>query len=346
MKLILTTLIVSLLLACTAQHDSSTKETIDLLDQNGNSKPRGGVDVGPNVNGGQWLVINKKSLRPIPGTLLFVSVSFGWKETTLENGLKITHHDGSTITITKASIEGNSTPTAAAVKEYLKVKYPERNYSDIQINGSEGVSAEIAVADGRIETDIYLVSELKDFIHVRMNLQHKGMVLTNGQSVLGTIQIKRAGEPVALSVVKQVTLQAGMASKEVPLVFAQTSSTSLKVRDSKKNSGYIVEIPSSSEPVKFEQIKASGQGITFGNEKVIPVENIFIVFRSHDRTLPRGTLNLKAGGVYIVRTDNWPFQDIVTKLLVESLEPGKSVTLKYQKLLVVNPGILVQQPRK
>lgn len=353
MKLILTAVIVSTLLACTPRPsalgpNSRPGEMIDILDQNGDSKPRGGVDVGPNVGGKPGFAFYKKPLLPIPGTQLFVSIAIGWKEKSLPDGIEINHSDGSKITITKFSIEGNDTPTPDTVKEYLKVKHPERNYSDIQINGSKGVSAIFADASGHFETDIYLISELKDFIHVRMKLQHKGMVLASGQSVLGSIQLKRAGETVALSVVKHVTLHSGIISSEVPLEFAQSSANSLKISDSKKKSGYIVEVSSevgfADGSVTFALIKAIGKGITFGNGKIVPVEGIYILFRSNDRTLPRSTINLKVGGVYIVRTDNWPLEDVITKILVESLEPSISVTLKYQTLLAVTPGILVQQP--
>lgn len=347
MKLVLTAVILSTILACTPRINSSPGELIDFQDQNGDTKPRGGVDIGPNgpkVGVGPQLVFHKKTLFPIPGTQLLVSIAFGWKEKTLPNGLEINHNDGSKITITKTMIDGNSTPTLATLKEYLKAKHPDRNYSDIQINGSLGVSAEFTNSEGRVETDIYLISEFKDFIQIRMNLQHVGMVLANGQSVLSSIQLKRAGEPAALSMAKRVTLQSGVISKEVPLEFGQSSATSLKVSDTKKGSGYIVEIESLSEPVKFELIRAIGQGLFFGSGKIVPVESILILFQSNDRTQKRNEINVKVGGVYIVRTDNWPFEDLITKLLVESLEPGKSVTLKYQTLLAVPPGILIQRP--
>ncbi len=345
MKLILTAIIVAVLMACTPSKNSTPSKSIDMLDINGNSKPQeGGVDVGPKGKQPRFYVIYKKSLRPVPTTQFLVSVSFGWKEKALSNGMEINHYDGSKITITKSSIDGTeSAPTMASLKVYLKTKYPERNYSDIQINGSIGVSAELANADGRLETDIYLVSELKDFVHVQMKLQHKDMVLVDGQSVLASIQTKRDGETIPLSMSKHVTIRAGIKSAEVPLEFAQSSSTSLKLSHLKKGNSYIVEVTSAKGSADFELIKAVGQEITLGDGIIVPVEGIYSVLQScNDRTLPRNTINLKVGGVYIVRTENGIFLDTVTKLLVESMDEGKSVTLKYQTLLTVSSGIIIE----
>lgn len=341
MKLILTAIIVSVLMACTPSKNPAPGKSIDMLDIDGNSKPQeGGVDVGPKGKQPYFYVIYKKSLRPIPSTQLLVSVSFGWKEKALSNGLEITHYDGSKITITKASIdESDSAPTVECLKEYLKGKFPGRSYTDIQINGSAGVSAELTNTDGHLGTDIYLISELKDFVHIQMNLQHKDMVLVDGQTVLGSIQIKRDGETAPLSMSKHVTLGAGVASSEVPLEFAQSSPTSLKLVHSKKASSYIVEVTSGNGPKEFELIKVLGQEISLGNDKMVPVEAIYSLFHSsNDRTLTRNTINLKVGGVYIVRTENGIFLDTVTKLLVESMDDGKSVTLKYETLLSIPSG--------
>tara|TARA_B110001454_G_C12723278_1_gene436246 strand:+ start:41754 stop:42806 length:1053 start_codon:yes stop_codon:yes gene_type:complete len=346
MKLILTAIITSVLMACSPTHNVNPSESIDILDPSGNSKPQdGGVDVGPNKVKANRFLVYKLSLQPIPGTQLFISVPFGWKKTELANGLEISNYDGSKLTVTKAKIEGNAGPTLTDLKVYLKAKYPARKYSDIKINGSEGFSAEVTNAEGQLETDVYLISEFKDFIHVRMNLRHKTTVLVSGQSVLESIQTKRDDEPVSLSVVRHVTLRAGITNNEVPLDFAQKSETSLSVKGSKSGAGYIVEIDASHGTTDFDAIKSANKGIMFGDDKSVPIENIETVFQSSDRTLPKNIVYLKDGGVYLVRAENGLFTDSITKVLVESLEPGKSVTLKYQTLMSVPVGILIHPPK-
>lgn len=347
MKLVISAVMIAwLLVACTPQQNLTPGKTLDFLEQDGNTKPGdGGVDVGPKGKNPRVFALNKKTLRPIPSTHLFVSVSFGWTESALPNGLELNHQDGSKVVITKASVDGNETPTLEALKKHLQAKTPSRTYSAIQINDSVGLSAEYTTHDGGIESEVYLISEQKDFIHVRLVDRHKTLVLFNTQNVLASIQLQKPGVQPTLSMKREVKLRAGIPSHQVPLLFAQNSPMSLNANDSSKTSGYILELTQFNGADDFDKVSATEDGLVFGDNKTLCDEQVNKIFQSGESLELEQSVELKLGGIYLVRTQNGPFQDIVAKVLVESIEPGHSVTLKYQTLAPIYIGILINQPK-
>ena len=311
---------------------------------------RGGVDVG-----------NTASAN-IPQTYAMIDYpATGWSRATADNTLSLANDSGSVIAARKAEIGDLSSPNAVSLKQYLSTRYPERDYQIIHVNGLEGVRADLISSGAHHRSDIYLVSELQDFIHIESDLSKSGSGITEGEKILGTIRVKYQGVAYAHEQARTVVLSAYSLKTDekrkaafslsgncysyvdsncqgVAILFDRSS---ISVGAAGYDHGRIVELgPQASVP--FEDIRVEGEYLVAPASK-IPISDIYTAFQPKQPLPEQDSLQLKEGYVYLIRTVSWPEEDIIAKVRVDRLAEDQSLKLTYEKLVYVEPKELQKQ---
>lgn len=310
----------------------------------GGSKPggqsQGGVDVGNLVS----------AIVPETNTSLTYPKD-SWSSSTQDKTLKISNRSGSTIEAKRAEIKDLSSPSAIALQRYLKVKYPERDYQIIKLNGLDGVRAELASAGDQKTSDIYLVSAAMDFIHIQSQLHQADNGITEGDQIILSTRVKFRGVAYENPQVKTVTLQARNSKSPDRHAYsfwgdcftysdkdcnplggeAIAYEGQFQIGTAGYEHGRVVELGSEKD-VPFDSIRVDGEYLVSSVAK-LPIADIYT--ESTPQTIHREVdhIDLKPGFVYLVRTINWPDEDLITKMRVENLNGGDSATITYQKLV-------------
>lgn len=339
--------------ACTPRSVGSNGQTPTGAPSNnsGASRSEGGVDVG-NMN---------SSL--VPETNASMTYPSAWTGSITGQSLEIKNKD-SQIEAQRADIKDLASPSAISLKGYLKDKYPKRDYKVISVHGLEGVRADLIDRSDAKQSDIYLVSELKDFIHIRSDLNGESGV-REGEKILLTVRVKYAGIAYPNAQIKTADLKAYSRADEsrmraaysllsdcysyvdsncrgVAILFGNgTGSESLNVGAGGYDHGRIIDLGPESE-VPFESVKVDGQYL-IAPQTSIPLSDIYTAFTPKDRHREQDKIQLQKGHVYLIRTVSWPDEDLISKVRVDQVQAGVGATLTYQKLVYVEPQTLQTQ---
>ncbi|RYZ79402.1 MAG: hypothetical protein EOP04_27815, partial [Proteobacteria bacterium] len=308
----------------------------------------GGVDVG-NV---------KTSF--VPGTVASLGYPSHWSSSSAEDKISIINVSGSSVAASRSDITAIASPDALSLRLYMQQMFPQRGYEFVTINGLEGIRADLVnTKDGR-QSDLYLVTELKDVIHIQSDLRSADNGIVEGETIIASIRIKYHGVPVLKPLSKTILFDTKKAEDQSILdsyslisdcffynreCYARGSV--LRYRDSVKSpnqltvdNGRIVEIGLDTV-TPYESIRVNGEFLE-GPLAGVAIADIYTAFTPNDPHVEQHNVTLRVGYVYLIRSIAWPEEDLITKLKVESIE-GSKTTISYQKLVFVPPSELSKQ---
>lgn len=333
-----------------------------------NGKAQGGVDVG-NMS---------STAASIPGTNVTITIPRTWDFVTDGKVLKITKAGSSRIEASRSELTDLSSPSQTSLELYLESIYPNRDYKRVELNGMKGVGAEYSNNKGDLESDMYLISELKDFIHIVGRYPKQTNDSVEGAQIISTVKIEYKGSKVENASPKTVDLKSERKPKTESDTFTtfkawtsyslldecETDHTvvssasktckgvSLGIAFWKSDNGLvpglyvggdsrIIEL-GPADKIPFDLIFVDDKYL-YSPESKIPISDVYSVFTPDDQHVESRQLVPKPDHIYLVRTINWPFEDLIVKIKVNSIESGKSLNLTYQKLVAVNADILQEQ---
>ncbi|MCM2352107.1 MAG: hypothetical protein NDI63_00720 [Pseudobdellovibrio sp.] len=336
----------------------------------GQTKAQGGVDVG-NMSS---IVVS------IPQTKVVITVSGNWNYSIEGNTLKITNSNSSSILANRAELTQLTSPNQVGLEKYLESVHPDRDYKPIEYNGMKGVIAEFTDTAGNPQSDIYLISELKDFVHIVGHFNKDDDSASDGNKIISTVRIRYKGTKVQNTSPKTVELKNERKPKgEGDPYNSFKALTSYSLLDdcetnhlAKSNSDTCKGVPvdvafwkSDNGLVPAFYVGSDGRGgriIELGPADQIPFDSVFVddeylvspesktpisdiysVFTPQNQHIEITYLIPKPNHVYLVRTINWPFEDLIVKIKVNSIDSGKSLNFTYQKLVTVSPDVLQKQ---
>jgi len=313
-------------------------------------RANGGVDVG------------NMTSAIVPQTNASISYPNNWSSTSASNVLSVKNKSGSSIEAKKSEITDLSSPSAASLQQYLKTKYPDRSYKIVSFNGFEGVRAELVDTPSAKSSDLYIVSELKDFIHIQSNLKKDDNGIAEGDDIILTVRVKYQGVPYQNAQVKTVTLEARTNSTSVDRHayslwgdcytysdqacnpsggVAVAYERNFLIGTAGYDHGRVVELGPESQ-ILFDSIRVDGDYLVAPLSN-IPISDIYTAFTPKDLQVDQDSIELKEGYVYLVRTTSWPDEDLITKMRVEKVNGGDSAKITYQKLVYVKKDELQKQ---
>jgi len=303
------------------------------------SLDHGGVDVG-NMNS-----------SAVPQTGVNIAYPTNWAGHVDGKTLVVQNQNGSEITAARSEIADLSSPNATSLQEYLKVKFPKRAYKFVAMNGLEGVRADLLDGPQTKESDIYLVSELKDFIHVQSHLSKTANGIVEGEEILLSVRIKYQG--LAYPVAPPKTVQLGEAYSFWGDCYTYVGAcnpmggvgvandNNFHIGLSGYAHGRVVELGPETQ-IPFASIKVDGDYLVAPLSNTL-ISDIYTTFTPSNPLKDQDFISLKPGYVYLVRTINWPDEDLITKMRVENIARDSSVTITYQKLVYVRKEQLQKQ---
>lgn len=306
---------------------------------------QGGVDVG-NMS---------STTSQIPETLATLTYPDNWNGKTINETLLITNSVSSSIKASKSDIRDLVAPTQFSLISYLKSKYPERKYSEFEVNGLKGVRAEISNSALIQISDMYLISEYNDFIHIVSTLNEADSGILEGEKIISTVRLKYLGEPVVNAVPKTVVLNSNFRKYSFSGNCYSNTTIDYKCRGvsvdwnginlsignkSVNDSGRIVELESENI-VSFDSIFIDEEYLIAPETKV-PITDIYTTFTPKNKNVELKSLALKEGFIYLIRVAKWPLEDIILKMKVNSIT-GSELVFTYQELVAVKPDVLQQQ---
>lgn len=337
--------------ACSPKHDQKVQSTQGESSRGEASKldAEGGVDVG-----------NLQSTS-VPLTKASLSYPKTWTPSLNKNILVLSNRSGSLINARKAEIKDLASPNATALLQYFKRKHPDRHYQKINFNGLEGVRAELIETATRKKSDLYLVSEFKDFLHIESDLQNTDEGLSQGDQIISSVRVKYQGVPYENPQVKTVILKARAADAKGDhyaysflgdcYTYTKGCNPSGGVGSAYQGKfriglagyqhGRIIELGPTSE-IPFDSIRIEGEYLV-GPKSKTPISDIYTAFIPKNPQAEQDEIQLQEGHLYLVRTINWPEEDLITKMSVEKVNQGVSVTMTYQKLIYVPEDELQKQ---
>lgn len=341
MKILLIVALVATVTACKPKNETNNIAPARLQSE-------GGVDVG-----------NMKSAI-VPTTSASMSYPSNWSSASTSNVLEIKNTSGSSVQAKKSEITDLSSPNAFSLKQYLKQKYPDRDYTIVSFNGFEGVRAELSDTPTEKKSDLYIVSELKDFIHIESDLKKTDDGIIQGDQIILTVRVKYQGVAYPDAQMKTVTVGNGNgqgnrrtysflgdcftyegACNPYGGVGSSFGGNSVSIGTAGYDHGRVVELAPETQ-IPFDSIRVEGEYLVAPMSN-IPISDIYTAFNPKDLQKDQGSIALKAGHVYLVRTISWPDEDLITKVRVEKIDGGSSVTLTYQKLVYVKKEDLQKQ---
>lgn len=310
--------------------------------------------------------LSKTNFAVIPKTNALVMVPMLWRKSIENEVLVVTGQGNSRIALTKTEFKDLASPSVPSLTQYLKTKYPERKYSAFNVNGLSGLRADIEKTDKLTKSDIYLVSELKDFIHIDAKIEKSDFLSDMGETILGSVRIKYKGVALERTPPKTVMIQSMLNLKDkvvdqkgdysflnqcyprvdkdcnsVGVTFGYSTDTSLEISAAGYSHGRIVDLGDSKD-VPFDSVYTSGNFLISPKTKT-PIEDIYSAFLPKNRQPEFERIDLEVGHVYLIRTIKWPDEDLITKIKVESIKIDDSVVLTYQRLILVPPSELKKQ---
>lgn len=347
MKYVLAMALTILILGCSNKGSNGNGQINSVKTQSD-----GGVDVG------------NMTMGIVPQTKATLTYPKSWSANTTSSSLSLQDVSGSKIDAQKAELKDLSSPNPTSLQQYLKGKFPTRDYKIVDINGLKGVRADIVSTNTEKQSDIYLVSEVNDFLHIQSSLKKDNDGIIKGDEIISTVRVKYNGEALINSKIGTVTLNAYSVNGQtdmkaaysfkddcysyvdsgcrgVSVLFGNGGGAHFSVGNAGYDHGRIVDL-GPKEEVPFESIKIDGEYLVAPLTK-ISIADIYTAFSPKDQHAELDYTDLKEGHVYLIRTISWPEEDMIIKLKVDSLTPDKSVSLTYQKLIYVKPDVLKKQ---
>lgn len=308
----------------------------------------GGVDVG--------------NLRAtiVPETNASMSYPGQWGGKVNDGRLEITNASGSSVTARKSEIVDLNSPTAMSLEKYLNEKYPERRYKRISINGLEGVRADLVNTATEKQSDIFVLSELKDFVHIESTLKSADKGIEEGEQIISTVRVAYRGLPAPANAPRTAKLEArGTGPDRHAYSFtkdcyfysdsgcnpdggvAVAYEGEFQIGTAGYDTGRVVELGPETQ-IPFDSIRVDGDYLVAPLSN-IPITDIYTAFQPKTPAKDQDRIQLKEGYVYLVRTVSWPDEDVITKMRVDKLDERKSVEITYQRLVYVEPAELAKQ---
>lgn len=302
---------------------------------------QGGVDVG-----------NMSSTVGIPLTQAFLSYPEGWDAKVENNVLTITNAGSSTIKALRSEITEVVAPTQTALINYLNEKYSDRIYTTIEINGMKGVRAEITSTAEHKVSDIYLVSELHDFIHIVTDLYGDNSGFIEGEQIIQTTRLKYFGEAIKDSATKTIKFEGENRFYSISEECFESDDQDVKkcagIRISFNSSwlyvgsenSRVVDLGSEKE-LAFDSVRIEEEFLVSPMTKT-PIADIYSTFTPQKQVAEQAAIKTKIGHTYLIRTVDWPNEDIITKLTIRNSSQGFKI-VTYQKLISVSKENLRSQ---
>lgn len=292
------------------------------------------------------------STTGIPNTNAFMTNTDKWTSSVNNNILTFTSNTSSTVTARKSEIKHIASPNQIGLKLYLEELHPERDYQEFEVNGLKGVRANFVNTESKKQADIYLISEIKDFIHITTDLISSEDDYLKGEKIISSVRIKYTGEAVKNSDTKTVVLD----EKSWPFSF--NKHCSMRTSECNGNNVWtyfdnfntemsvngvnsiIIELGPDSES-RFDSTKTNGEFIETSVERIL-ISSLNSSFNQKGHTKAGNRIKIKSGYVYVIRTVNWPNEDVITKFKIDSIKEDK-ITITYSKLLELSKKNLNQQ---
>lgn len=315
MKLLNIFLLCFLISACAGNNDKTiSPQTV---------KAQGGVDIG------------NMSSSAVPQTNAYFDVLGSWTSKIEGNLLILENASFSKIEASKANLEGLNSLDVEDIKVHLEIKFPNRTYNLININGLKGVRAELTETDSTRTSDIYLISEDKDLIHIVSHLNNSDDGIAEGEQIISTVKVKFKGVAYKSSPVKTIDLSHQEDEKVYRYSLTQDcwesetcTGSIIQIKDYILSvKGNIVEL---GPEMTFDAIKVEGEFLVAPNSK-FPISDIY----ADDRG--QSVLRMKSEFVYLIRIDEGPEQGLIIKLEVTGELLSQNTKIKFQKLVAVKP---------
>lgn len=287
-------------------------------------KAQGGVDVG-----------NMSS--SVPQTNAYFELIGNWKSKIEGNLLILENASFSKIEAQKVNLDGLSSLTTEDLIAHLKVKYPDREYKPIKLNELAGVRAELTNTNQTRSSDIYLIAEGKDLIHVATDLKDTDDGFTEGEKIISTVRVKFKG--VAFKNSSAITVNFNHQKENKLYKYSVThacwssevcSGSMIEVKDySLSVSGNIVELGYEND-IPFDSIQVDSEFLIAPNSK-FPISDIY----ADDRG--QSSLRMKEGFIYLIRIDDGPEAGLIIKFVFYGDILLENMEFTFQKLVAVKP---------
>lgn len=296
-------------------------------------KAQGGVDVG------------NMSSSEIPGTRAIMTLSAGWSGKLDGQTLVLKDEASSTIKAKKTSLPDLTSPDQSSLQIYFKDK-TGRDYEKIEMNGLKGVRTNTIDTPELRKSDIYLITELNDLIQITSELSKANDGMLEGEKIISTVRLKYKGVAINNAILKSVTFKddrydysffgdcAGGESCAGLKFYQDGDDSKLKLirysNDDKFGDARVTKLGTEKE-IPFDSIYTEGEFLVAPLTK-IPISDIYTAFDSKTADQPN-MLKPELGAVYLIRTINWPSEDLIVKVKVDSLDP---LQITYKKLIMVS----------
>lgn len=301
---------------------------------------KGGVDVG-NMKTGL-----------IPDTHVVLNFPSTWNAQNRQGSLALANSSGSSVTASLSDIKDIASPSAPGLQAYLNAKFPSRHYDVVSVNGLDGVRADLVDTKLAKTSDVYLISELKDFVHIETHLQANDNGIVQGDLIVLSARVKYQGLAFTNQSPRTIELQSGSDysfkgdcysnSAQEPVcrdiwgVGAFMRGNSMWLGTAGADTGRIVDLGS----IALDSVNVSGDSLV-APTTTVALADIYTMFTPKNQKPDQDHLELVAGHTYLVRTISWPDEDIVTKMHVDSI--GATIKLSYEKLVYVPEAQLKSQ---
>lgn len=280
----------------------------------------------------------------IPQTNIFMTNSDGWITSIAEESLIFTKNVSSIISVKKTVLGDIVSPNPIGLREYLKQVHPDRDFKLFSINGLEGVRADFIDSKEIAQFELYLISEANDLINIKSAFYQS----EESDTIIKSIRMKFIGDAIYHSKPNTVTIpqpswifsfmnecydrQTKCETGDAWAAFSDTIMT-------RGNKSGIVAL---GNKINFDSISADGEYITTEKSKIL-VSSLNRMFNKESDDLYFNRIKkTEVGHTYLIRTVDWPNQDIITKVRVDALS-RESITITYQKLFSASRKSLVQR---
>lgn len=304
--------------------DSGKRKTND----NQNVKAQGGgVDVG------------NMSSSAVPNTNAYFEFPETWTSKIEGNLLILENASFSKIEASKVILEALSSSDSTALKKYLEEKHPNREYKIINFSGIEGVRAELTNTDQTRMSDIYLISDPNNIIHVVSELNNADDGFIEGEKIISTVRVKYVGAAYKDAPVTEIDLRHQKDHVTYKYSFTKgcwedegCGGSMFELQDYILSiKGNIVEL-GPEDKIPFDSIKVEGEFLTAPESK-FSIADIYADERG------QSSLRIKDGFNYLIRVDDGPEEGLILKLKVAGELDGENLVMYFQKLVAVKPEI-------
>lgn len=310
----------------------------------------GGVDVG-----------NMQSVS-IPRTSMVVSQPANWNATSTETSLTLASAGSDAQIEFGPSDLALTSPNALGIKAALDARDRGRDHRIVRFNGLEGVRTDsVPGADGRLRSELYIVSEMSDFVRVRLSAGN-ARAKADAERVLGTTRLLYRGAALnqsehtvdfdpawpALYSFSRNCLRPTDPNCGTGVTASFHSQRSrdgsdelwMRLGNAGGESGRIVDLGPEAE-VPFAEVRIDGQFLLSRASRT-PLADVYVEFTPREQNIERREIVIQTGRVYLLRTISWPDEDMLVKVRFDHVAPNR-VRMVYQNLAAVPRETLQRQ---